>query len=91
MVGRGSRMAKWLGAKIGTFEWPIACANTTIRAEPFVPDVPCLRASSHPGPRLGGCFGLMSRTAPSHVKAPITGHASAEPRPTIASARSPSS
>jgi len=35
------------GAKIGTFEWPIACANTTMRAEPFVPDVPCPKGRVH--------------------------------------------
>jgi hypothetical protein len=35
------------GAKIGTFEWPISCANTTTRAEPFAPDVPCIKDEIH--------------------------------------------
>jgi hypothetical protein len=34
MVGRGSRMA-------------VAWANTTMRAEPFVPDVPCPKGRVH--------------------------------------------
>ncbi len=49
MVGRGSRMDEKPERSFGTFEWAIACANTTMRAEPFVPDVPCPKSSSSAG------------------------------------------